>query len=258
MLFVDTYKPHSRHVFLSLESDRERLLRESAASGGAFTIEPYVEPRPQYVTERRVCELTKEDLPSFAQEDVRDFAAFVNTGLIDPEIELYQHQIKMLSTALERKKAVITSGTGSGKTEAFLMPLMAYLVKESRQWGAARPTHGHANDWWRPENQAWRDAELRARRSPRISQRAHESRPAGLRAMIIYPMNALVEDQMTRLRKALDSDAIRTWLDQNRKGNRFYFGRFNSNTPVSGYERDHNGRLDKAGTSKSLPTICTK
>lgn len=36
-----------------------------------------------------------------------------------------------------------------------------------------------------------------------------ETRTAAMRAIILYPMNALVEDQLSRLRKALDSDVIR-------------------------------------------------
>lgn len=39
-------------------------------------------------------------------------------------------------------------------------------------------------------------------------QRPNEKRDAAVRALIIYPMNALVEDQMTRLRDALDNDEV--------------------------------------------------
>jgi ATP-dependent helicase YprA (DUF1998 family) len=46
-------------------------------------------------------------------------------------------------------------------------------------------------------------------------------------------MNALVEDQLARMRKALDSKEARAWLDRNRNGNRFYFGRYNGSTPGS-------------------------
>ena len=79
---------------------------------------------------------------------------------------------------------------------------------------------------------------MKDRKSPRIPQRDHESeaRSAAMRALIIYPMNALVEDQMTRLRKALDSKEARSWFATERRGNAFYFGRFNSNSPVSGLE----------------------
>ncbi|MCZ7666533.1 MAG: hypothetical protein M5U34_04540 [Chloroflexi bacterium] len=49
-------------------------------------------------------------------------------------------------------------------------------------------------------------------------------------------MNALVEDQMQRLRKALDSDEAHAWLKEHRGDNRFYFGRYTGQTPVAGHE----------------------
>ena len=60
-----------------------------------------------------------------------------------------------------------------------------------------------------------------------------------MRAMILYPLNALAEDQMIRLRKALnsrknDGTGALDWLDANRGGSRFYFGRYTGSTPVSG------------------------
>jgi hypothetical protein len=68
----------------------------------------------------------------------------------------------------------------------------------------------------------------------RVSQRAHETRPAAIRALILYPLNALVEDQLARLRTALDSQGSRSWLESHRQGNLIYFGRYTSRTPVSG------------------------
>jgi ATP-dependent helicase YprA (DUF1998 family) len=55
-----------------------------------------------------------------------------------------------------------------------------------------------------------------------------------MRAIILYPLNALVEDQLGRMRTALDSDNARTWLQTRRGGNSFYFGRYTGRTPVSG------------------------
>lgn len=51
--------------------------------------------------------------------------------------------------------------------------------------------------------------------------------------MILYPMNALVEDQLMRLRAALDSDTARDWLNDQRQGGRYFFGRCTGRTPVS-------------------------
>ncbi len=55
----------------------------------------------------------------------------------------------------------------------------------------------------------------------------------------MYPLNALAEDQMIRLRKALnsrtdESNGALDWLDKYRSGHRFYFGRYTGSTPVSG------------------------
>jgi ATP-dependent helicase YprA (DUF1998 family) len=41
--------------------------------------------------------------------------------------------------------------------------------------------------------------------------------------MVMYPMNALVEDQVARLREALDSDAARVVLERCYNGNRIFF-----------------------------------
>ena len=58
-------------------------------------------------------------------------------------------------------------------------------------------------------------------------------RPA-IRALILYPLNALVEDQLARLRDGLDGAGARAWLQAHRAGNRIYFGRYTGRTPVSG------------------------
>lgn len=59
-------------------------------------------------------------------------------------------------------------------------------------------------------------------------------------------MNALVEDQMTRLRRALDGERVRDWLNENRAGNRIYFGRYNGSAPVAGHEYGEDGKPNKS------------
>jgi len=142
-----------------------------------------------------------------------EFADFAKCGLF-PNINgvdrrLYKHQEDALKYALiQRKHVVATTGTGSGKTECFLLPVIADLVKESKDW---------KND-----------------------------RTRAVRTLILYPLNALAEDQMIRLRKALNSEnnektGARNWLDVNRNGHRFFFGRYTGRTPVSGKK----GKADK-------------
>ena len=107
-----------------------------------------------------------------------------------------EHQYKSLETALSDGPAVnpiVTAGTGSGKTESFLLPVLARLIMEARTW--SKPGPAPLDRWWR-HSMGVKNWE---------SQRAHETRPAAIRAIFIYPTNALVEDQIIRLRRALDA-----------------------------------------------------
>lgn len=173
---------------------------------------PIIEIVPKYEEE-----CTIEDLCIRENIDI-DFANFVNCGLFDGNSKiirkLYTHQVKAIvkATAKERKDIVVTTGTGSGKTECFLLPLISDLINESKTW-------------------------------------SKQGRPRAMRAIILYPLNALAEDQMIRLRKALNSketdggNNAREWLDSNRDGNRFYFGRYTGRTPVSGSKDKSDDRL---------------
>ncbi|HAM32565.1 MAG TPA: helicase [Deltaproteobacteria bacterium] len=153
----------------------------------------------------------------------------------------YVHQHEVFQRALaERRDVVVTTGTGSGKTECFLVPVLAELIRESREWTApgTRPTTW---DWWDDRHRTMQGRNPRY--AQRVSQRAHETRPAAVRALLLYPLNALVEDQLVRLRFALDGSTARAWLNTHRHGNRIYFGRYTSRTPIPG-SRDIN-RLRK-------------
>jgi DEAD/DEAH box helicase domain-containing protein len=50
-------------------------------------------------------------------------------------------------------------------------------------------------------------------------------------------MNALVEDQLARLRLALDSPDVRGLMDERLERNRLFFGRYTSEAPVTGFNR---------------------
>jgi len=229
--------------FPEIERERERLLRQP----GAFHQEPWIEPMPRYQKSgKTINDLDISNVPGLDETALQDFKQLACCGLVG-NYELYSHQIQMLRQALEGQNSVVTAGTGSGKTESFLLPLFAYLAKESRTWNAPNPHLPHLNDWWK--NQDWQNEcnplvkkNRSFKNSYRVPQRSHEKRDAAVRALILYPMNALVEDQLTRLRSALDSDLARDWFQSNRKGNRVYFGRYNGVTPVPGHEYTKNGK----------------
>ncbi|MFJ3715158.1 DEAD/DEAH box helicase [Streptomyces sp. NPDC090057] len=195
----------------SVMKERRRLLD---VDGGAWR-EPLLELRPQYTSSGMP--LAESFRAAGAHPQAAEFARFMMPDGVD---SLYQHQHDALVTACaENRDFVVTAGTGSGKTEAFMLPVIADLVKESEKWtgaGAAQPT------WWRRGN------------TFEPSRQNEKGHPAAVRALILYPTNALADDQLVRLRRALDSEGARSWLDQHRQGHRFYFGRYTGATPVSG------------------------
>ncbi len=196
-----------------LQAERRALLDRD---GGVFRM-PLLELRPEYEGAGR----SLADSAAAAGADP-DLAALASLGLIKgvPELELYRHQEEALHAGVQRgSHMVITAGTGSGKTESFLLPVLSSLLQESRTW---RKDGQPGGDWWSADKGKF------------VPQRSGGGDRAAVRTIILYPMNALVDDQLIRLRRALDSDAVRSWLDEHRAGNRFYFGRYTGSTPVTG------------------------
>lgn len=90
---------------------------------------------------------------------------------IVPGYTLYKHQYQSFLRLTSKdnhspQPTLLTTGTGSGKTECFLFPLLDYCY----QW---RQNHEHAE---------------------------------GVKAIILYPMNALASDQAKRLAEAIYQD----------------------------------------------------
>ena len=194
---------------------------------------PLLEPTPVYPSSG----LTLEDAAKKLPAKYAHLPAFAKELWGDSDIRLWEHQWESLKTALaDGKDLVVTTGTGSGKTECFLLPILAELARESDGWPQCPPPPA-GRKWWTDDRAAWR------------SQWAHTGRKkAGLhavRALIMYPLNALVEDQLRRLRQTLDSDEALAWMDANRAGNRVTFGRYTGQTPSTGAPgaRSRLGRL---------------
>ena len=231
----------------SFETEREKLLNKDKV----LYREPWIEPIPSYknvIRENgekvRISNLTTQDLPEMDNNSLELFKEFITSGLIKSDYPIYKHQLEMLQKSLSGEDCVITSGTGSGKTESFLLPLFADIILEANKekWGTNQyKKKSEGQDWWNKTGRGMNDivdfdASGRGHLKPCAMQRPNETknRIAAIRAMIVYPMNALVEDQMTRLREALDSDEVQKFMETKLNGNRIFFGRYNSASPTSG------------------------
>ena len=114
--------------------------------------------------------LSEDSLGSLAAEGLfpKDLCEYLDkTDKFPAARPLFSHQARAFrqvgSTRSEGKPSlVITAGTGAGKTEAFLLPILSGL------WKGRRAANEH-----------------------------------GMRCLILYPMNALVTDQVTRLYELL-------------------------------------------------------
>ncbi|GAA2623858.1 DEAD/DEAH box helicase [Streptomyces spororaveus] len=203
----------------NLERERQDLFD---TDGGAWR-RPLLEVRPRYVQMEAGIDASVKAAGAHP-----DLAELVQLGLLQGVPSLYEHQHRALAAAVrDGRDVVVTAGTGSGKTESFMLPILADLVRESASWRAAALP---SNRWWSSPDGGYQP------------QRAGETgRHAAVRALVLYPMNALVDDQMMRLRKALDSDGVREWLTRSRPGHRFYFGRYTGATPVPGEVASPNG-----------------
>lgn len=210
----------------ALSQERDNLLRQMGVLSQPPLLETVpVYPKAQTRTGKDMflrdagAELVSANLPD-AYASVQHLAAELMSAR-----SLYEHQWRaMQETLINGKDIVVTTGTGSGKTETFLLPLLAQLAAESTTWAACPPVpQGH--QWWHSKDKT------------RVSQWSHVQRPTALRALILYPLNALVEDQLRRLRRALTAQSVTGWMNVARGGNRITFGRYTSLTPVSGVQK---------------------
>ncbi|MDP9437956.1 MAG: DEAD/DEAH box helicase, partial [Actinomycetota bacterium] len=193
--------------------DRAALLREP----GVIAQIPYVETTPRFKAGGWLRELGLPWIP----DELPDLAHF---GLPTNRFPLFAHQEEALRAAWAEdgspRDLIVASGTGSGKTECFYLPILADILREALEWPAA-PETGPSGRW-------------DGRRKTWLHSRQHETRPAAVRALVLYPMNALVNDQLRRLRKTLASDGALAWQRENLNNNLIYFGRYTSQTKLAG------------------------
>lgn len=181
--YIETY--HVRDV--GVIEERRALLREAGAIGR----EPFLESTPAYELAGTYDTL---DLPAPVGETLTELADRGDVGVFPRP---YVHQAQALEAFFaDARDLVVATGTGSGKTETFLMPILGQLVCEA----AARPS-------------SW-------------AQR-------GVRAIILYPMNALVSDQLTRLRRLFGDERLAARF-RDRYGRHPQFGMYTSRTPYPG------------------------
>lgn len=149
------YKRYLTTMFSISDADYQKQFLEQVNCPSSFSAGPYLDAHDNFATGKTTRQLVMDGvLPRY----------FLRFGF-HQDRPLYSHQEHALRKGLEGKNIVVSTGTGSGKTESFLMPILAELASE-----VECGTIG-----------------------------------SGVRAMLIYPMNALANDQVERLRSLLQA-----------------------------------------------------
>jgi superfamily II DNA or RNA helicase len=121
-----------------------------------------------YFSLNRAYECIQEDFTTFCKNNelhssLRDMLPNISTS----GRHLYTHQAQAIESIQQGKTTIISTGTGSGKTESFLIPILDYCLKQ------------------------------KSRQSD------------GIKALILYPLNALANDQIRRILNAVRGTGIR-------------------------------------------------
>ena len=170
----------------------DELLGEMCPNDINIAREPYIETSSSY---RKVND-------GIRTADIENNVKEVLLKLVDAELGIYSnpftHQLKALTSVLNGKDLFVSTGTGSGKTECFLWPIIARAIEESLN-------------------------------------RPKDFKMPAVRTLIIYPMNALVSDQLARFRKIMGSKEFMDIFTSSSGAGRIpHFGMYTGRTPYSG------------------------
>lgn len=173
------------------------ILGEKCTDDINIAREPYIETASSYRKENN----------GIQTAEIADNVKEVLLKLVDANLGIYStpfaHQVKALTNALKGKDLFVSTGTGSGKTECFLWPIIARAIEESLD----RP-----DDFKMP----------------------------AVRTLIIYPMNALVSDQLARFRKIMGSEEFLKIFTSSGAERIPHFGMYTGRTPYSGESKKQN------------------
>lgn len=196
-----------------IQAERSALLREP----GMLARNPFIESTPSFAPGELLRDLQGQHPGTLSPL----LSGLVEHGIPVGRLPLYVHQQRaLLASRGEQPNLLVATGTGSGKTESFLLPILNDILLEAVNWtppaGAAEP--GRFNR----QQKLW------------LSSRRHETRPAAMRGMVLYPMNALVNDQLTRLRRVLSRGVSEQWQRAHLNGNVIHYGMYTSLSKESG------------------------
>jgi len=155
-LYLDTIYQTKYDYINKLLKEKKNEEREKFFKG------PYIQASPNYKLGTSLKELSSSGVLHPETRRIIENGFERKGKKID---KIFKHQEKVIKKVLEGKNVLISTGTGSGKTLSFLIPVIDYIVRSGK-------------------------------------------RGKGIKAVFIYPMNALANDQVKELRNFLNKTDI--------------------------------------------------
>ena len=153
----ESYKNYLATTFRFGDVNLQQQFIEQLSKSERLLKGPILEATPYFKSGNTIESLIEENVLSEGFRNLR-------TSALPLDRSLYKHQESAIRKVIEKQRNIVVStGTGSGKTETFMIPIINHLMRE------------------------WERGELQP----------------GVRALLLYPMNALANDQMVRLRSLL-------------------------------------------------------
>jgi ATP-dependent helicase YprA (DUF1998 family) len=163
----ETYLRYLTTAFGLKNPELARQFRDLARHSEGLFKGPFLEATPKYSKDKSLLEMLTEAHPILSDQFLNYAPGLPESKVgqcIALERKLYTHQGRAVRKIVgQNRNVVVATGTGSGKTECFVLPIIDHLLKE----------------------------------------RAVNRLGPGVRALLVYPMNALANDQVVRLRKLL-------------------------------------------------------
>ena len=185
----EAYLRYLSTAFPLRQADLIEQFAQEIARPGRFFKGPYLEATPPFCSGLSLSELVDTGILHTAFRRLR-------AEMLPLSRPLHAHQEEAIRKVRAGRNVVVATGTGSGKTEAFLIPILDHLFREGDAGSARTP---------------------------------------GVRALLLYPMNALANDQLKRLRHTLQNAPDIT------------FGRYVGETPEGRREAEEHFRQHHPG-----------
>jgi Lhr-like helicase len=132
---VRTYEQFARS-FTEIQAEDIKAQLEERYRAGHFWPQPMIQLNPDYKTAGTVAELVKSGSLCPGMEKI-----FRDSRTMDGSIHLRRHQVEAIALANQDKSFVVTTGTGSGKSLCYFMPIVNRILAAR---AAGEPTRTRA------------------------------------------------------------------------------------------------------------------